>query len=334
MRRNGLKYTLLLVLLQASYVAADEPPREFINSIGMKFRTIPAGTFMMGMFKSPPELIVPGDGPIYFENGYTDETPRHKIHITNSFYLGVTEVTQHHYEAVMGTNPSLHTKKGTLAEKVKGIDISNLPVENVSWEDAAEFCRKLSSQDGREYRLPTEAEWEYACRAGSRTRWYFGDDESELKEHAWYDVEWHERHMHFVFGAILQSRGHEVGDPPPPASIGPVAQKKPNSWGLYDMYGNVNEWCGDWYASSYYENSPRDDPNGPTSGSQHVTRGGGWDDPVLACRSSHRRGVHPTNRDSNLGFRVVLVSLSESTRAANSSPIRSGAPAEEAGGDE
>ena len=154
------------------------------NSIGMKFKLIPAGEFMMGSSESPEELAkaFPGTKPEWFE----DERPQHKVRITKPFYLGVTEVTQEQYEKVMGKNPSCFSKTGRECGRVKGTDTSNFPVEKVSWDDAVEFCKKLSAKEGETYRLPTEAEWEYACRAGSTTRYCFGDDESQLGEYAWF----------------------------------------------------------------------------------------------------------------------------------------------------
>ena len=172
-------------------------PNVITNSIGMKLVLIPAGEFLMGSPESD------SDAP-------DEEKPQHKVRISKPFYLGVTEVTQEQYERVMGENPS----------RFKGDP--QRPVEKVSWEDAVAFCRKLSEKEGRTYRLPTEAEWEYACRAGSQTKWSFGDDDSALKEYAWY----------------LDNAD---------STTHPVAQKKPNAWGLYDMHGNVWEWCQDWY---------------------------------------------------------------------------------------
>ena len=173
---------------------------EATNSIGMKLRLIPAGEFMMGS---------PGT-----ESGREDDETQHRVSITKPFYLGVTEVTQEQYQKVMGTNPSYF--KGP-----------QNPVETVSWADAVEFCRKLSAMPaektaGHVYRLPTEAEWEYACRAGTTTAYSFGDDASRLGDYGW-------------FGGNSDSKTHQVGE------------KKPNAWGLYDMHGGVYEWCQDRY---------------------------------------------------------------------------------------
>ena len=215
-----------------------------INRTGMQFVNIPAGEFLMG---SPMENR-------FFrwiqKHTRDNERPQHKVRITRPFHLGIYPVTQEQYEAVMGTNPSWFSTTGKGAEHIKDKDTLSYPVESVSWDDAVEFCRRLSElpeekQAGRLYRLPTEAEWEYACRAGSTTRYYFGDDQSLLSEYAWFDDNSHRR-------------------------THPVGEKKPNSWGLYDMHGNNFEWCSDWYDMDYYANSPTEDPAGPATGSGRV----------------------------------------------------------------
>ena len=248
---------------QAESPPAPDPPSEpavtlsedHTNAIGMQFKLIPAGEFMMGS---------PADDP-YKGN---DEIPRHQVQITKPYYLGVYEVTQEQYEKVMGKNPSAF--KGPLH-----------PVENVSWEDATEFCRKLSEMDGKnDYRLPTEAEWEYACRAGTSTRYSCGD-ELDLAC-AWFRDN-SDRQTH------------------------PVGEKRPNGWGLYDMHGNVWEWCSDWYGSGYYGGSPSADSEGPSTGSFRVSRGGSWDFSGRSCRSAFRYWFRPGFRYYDLGFRVALV---------------------------
>jgi hypothetical protein len=160
-------------------------------------------------------------------------------------------------------------------------------VEQVSWDDAVEFCRRLSELPGekaakRRYGLPTEAQWEHACRAGTTTRWYSGDDEARLGDVAWFN----------------KNAGGQTH---------PVGQKRANAWGLYDMHGNVWEWCQDWYNAYYYKESPMDDPAGPPGGSIRVKRGGSWIDPARNCRSARRGSNEPGYRDNNLGFRASQV---------------------------
>lgn len=194
---------------------------------------------------------------------FSQERPVHTVRITKSFYMGKYPVIQEQWEAVMGNNPS----------RFKGKD---LPVETVSWNDVQEFIQCLNDQTGRKiYRLPTEAEWEYACRAGTT-----GDYAGNLDDMAWYIEN-------------SDSKSH------------PVGIKQPNAWGLYDMHGNVWEWCSDWYQEDYYKSSPRVDPTGPDTGSAGVARGGGWGVLADRCRSALRRSTSPDARDDRLGFRLV-----------------------------
>ena len=155
------------------------------------------------------------------------------------------------------------------------------PIANVSWQDAVEFCKWLGTKEGQTYRLPTEAEWEYACRAGTQTRFSFGDDDNDLGEHAW-------------FSDYSGSGTHPIGQ-----------RMKPNAWGLYDMHGNVSEWCADWYDAKYYASSPQEDPPRPTAGSLRVFRGGGWNHVASSCRASCRAVGVPGHRSGNRGFRVA-----------------------------
>ena len=244
---------------------------EVTNSIGMKLKLMPAGEFLMGS----PET----------EENRDDDEHQHRVRITKPFYLGVTEVTQGQWEAVMGTRPwsgETYVKEG-----------SDYAASYVSWEDAVEFCKKLSSKEGTTYRLPTEAEWEYACRGGTTTVYHFGDDASRLGDYAWFDDNAHD---------VDEKYAHRV------------AQKKANPYGLHDMHGNLWEWCADWYDSDYYENSPTDDPAGPTTGSSRVLRGGGWYDYPRGCRSAYRCLNSPGFRIYVLGFRVASVPVDASGR--------------------
>jgi formylglycine-generating enzyme required for sulfatase activity len=198
----------------------------------------------------------------------SDEGPQHRVRITKPYYVGKYEVTQAQYLLVMGMTPG----------KFKG---SDRPVEAVTWNDATEFCRRLVHQTGKTVRLPTEAEWEYACRAGSTTRFCFDESDGPLGDYAWY----------------ISNSGRKTH---------PVGGKRPNAWGLYDMHGNVWEWCADWYDEGYYANSPRENPSGPTNGDSRVLRGGGWYGNGNNCRTAYRHWNGPTNRNYNIGFRVVV----------------------------
>ncbi len=247
---------------------------------GIKLKLIPADKFLMGSSKDDrDEALKP----------YDDEFPQHEVRITRPFYLGITEVTQGQYRAITGESPS----------NFKGSD--DLPVEQVSWLDAVKFCNALGAKEGRPafyringdivsvpdpkapgYRLPTEAEWEYACRAGRGTRFSFGDDASDLGSFAW-------------FVSNSDSKTHAVG------------QKRPNAFGLYDMHGNVYEWCSDWFDASYYAQSPAQDPRGAATASGRVIRGGSWISVPRLARSASRGRSTPAVRGNALGFRLALV---------------------------
>jgi formylglycine-generating enzyme required for sulfatase activity len=246
-------------------ISSSQPPKEITNSIGMKLVLIPRGTFMMGSLES--------------EQGRKQDETQHEVTISKDYYLGVHEVTQAQYEKVIGKNPS-HFQGA-----IVGNENADLPVENVSWHDAVEFCKKLSDlpeekKAGRVYRLPTEAQWEYACRAGSKTAYSFDDEEGLLPEHGWFDRN-------------SSGRTHTVG------------LLEPNAWGLYDMHGNVWEWCSDGYEK--YPKGAVSDPTGPKEGSRRALRGGSWDFQAAYCRSGLRLGNGPSYRGINdYGFRVAL----------------------------
>jgi formylglycine-generating enzyme required for sulfatase activity len=252
----------------------DLPLREVTNSIGMRLVLVPAGKFKMGS---------PEEGPV------------HEVEITKAFRLGVFEVTQEEYRKVVGSNPSHFCSTGVGKDVVQGLDTSTFPVENVSWEDAVAFCKKLSElpeemQAGRVYRLPTEAEWEYACRAGTTTAFHFGEALSSTLAN--FDGR-------FPFGGAPKG-----GSPERPSAVGSYAK---NAFGLADMHGNVWEWCSDWYGDNYYGVSPAADPPGPAVGTARVLRGGGWSNEARSCQSAFRGKGAPTLRLKNLGFRVALV---------------------------
>jgi len=224
---------------------------------------IPAGMFMMG---SPDTEVGRG----------SDEGPQHEVTISKGVYLGKHEVTQGQWQAVMGTTPWLGESFGQ--------PNANSPAVYVSWNDVQGFVQRLNDEaQDSVFRLPTEAEWEYACRAGTTTRLSFGDSDSDLKDHAWYrDNAWD----------VGERYAHQVG------------MKLPNPWGLYDMHGNVYEWCLDWYSGSYYSESSGADPKGPDSGSDRVVRGGDFGNYVQHLRSAHRGYASP-DAATYIGFRLV-----------------------------
>lgn len=243
----------------------------------MKQVLIPAGKFMMGASSS--------------EDGrQMSEVPQHEVTISKPFYMGVYEVRQEEYEAVMGSNPS----------KYKG---RNFPVEYVTWDDAVEFCKKLSAKTKKSVRLPTEAEWEYACRAGTTTRFSFGDKDEDVRKYANYKDKSFTPDF-FNPRSDAPSDGHDRD--------APVGSYKSNSWGLYDMHGNVAEWCSDWLDANYYSRSSAVDPQGPTSGFAKVQRGGALLDDPKNIRSARRHGNNPTKpafmdaMPYSFGFRVVV----------------------------
>jgi formylglycine-generating enzyme required for sulfatase activity len=237
------------------------------GGVKLEMVLIPAGSFMMG------------------SNLGHNEKPVHKVRITRPFYLGKYLVTQEQWEAVMDSNPS----------RCKG---PKNPVELVSWDDCQQFFDKLNAKSGPgggKFQLPTEARWEYACQAGSTTRYCFGDDESGLGEYAWYS-------------------GNSGG------KTHPVGEKKPNAWGLYDMHGNVCQWCADWYDAAYYAGSPTDDPTGPETGSARVIHGCCWYSYAPDCRSANRYFEPPGGRRDNVGFRVSRVAVDEEPAGEDAPP--------------
>jgi eukaryotic-like serine/threonine-protein kinase len=260
------------------------PPKPLTNSAGMLLVPIPAGEFVMGSPDSDKDAEV-------------FEKPQLRVRIGRPFDLSAHEVTQEQYKAVMGENPSFFSASGRGKDRVAGRDTGRHPVEQVSWGDAVAFCNRLSAREDRRpyyrttgegvvilggdgYRLPTSAEWEYACRAGSATRYAFGDDARQLDQYGWYEV---------------NSGG----------TTHPVGAKRPNGFGLFDMHGSVWEWCVDGIPSQHVSGSPMGDPNNPSRFPLRLIRGGCWYDPARKCRSASRGGCSPGFRIGFVGFRVA-----------------------------
>ncbi len=278
-----------------------EPPgsKTITNSIGMKLVRIPAGKFTMGSPKDEKDRL--------------EREEQHEVTIRKDFYLGMYEVTQKQFREVMGYNPSCFAKNSTAKKgveyrtdpgegkgEVKDEDTDAFPVENVSYEEAVEFCKKLTAQIAekrhqRVYRLPTEAEWEYACRGGPRSSskpFHFKSPSDSLGAgQANFDAR-------SPYGA-----GKKGDEPTRTNTVGKNGE--PNALGLYDMHGNVWEWCSDWYEERYAKVSPRADPKGPRKGTDRVIRGGSWVNMGADCRAASRAWLNPDKRDGHIGFRVA-----------------------------
>jgi formylglycine-generating enzyme required for sulfatase activity len=291
------------------------------NSIDMKLVKIPAGEFVMGSGESLESLAkaFPAYEPRRF--AVLDDDPPHRVRITKPFFMGVHEVTIGQFKRFLaetgyrteperdgtggwGYNPETQEIEGRNPKyswRNPGFpQADDHPVVNITWNDAVEFCRWLSKKEGKTYRLPTEAEWEYACRAGTTTRYNCGDDPESLTKSAnTFDADSRPLYEAWSRFALKSSDGFKY--------TAPVGSFRPNAFGLYDMHGNVWEWCSDFYGDDYYRNkSPLDDPKGPPSGRRHSRRGGCWHSFALYVRSNYRNYNTPQSRYANLGLRVVL----------------------------
>ena len=269
-RSQALRLSSAGVPAALSSTPAAEPTKPLVNSIGMAFAQVPAGSFWMG---SPRE-----------EHGRRpNESPRHRVALGRGCYLSTTPVTQVQFQSVMSYNPARFTSE-------KGGGPSH-PVEQVSYGEAAAFCRRLSAlpaekSAGRMYRLPTEAEWEYACRAGGMTPFSSG----------------------YSLGPRQATFQHGIGEANP-TTTNPVGSHPANAFGLYDMHGNVWEWCADWFAADAYRRGPTNDPKGPDAGSFRVVRGGSYRNQASSCRCAFRHSLAPALRLTDVGFRVVMERL-------------------------
>lgn len=287
-------FGLFAILSAQSALAAD-----YTNSIGMKFKNIPAGSFYMGSCKlsaadkeankkrqfmgmASKSAACPSGGTT--DNDASDnETPQHKVRISKGFQMGIYEVTLGQFKKfIAGSGRDNLITDDFIKNNSHG---DSAAVTEVSWNDAQAFIRWLNKKEGgNRYRLPTEAEWEYAARAGTNTIYSWGNAKSQAGSYAWYDTNAYD---------VGRKYAHAVGT------------KKPNPWGFYDMHGNVWEWVQDWYDENYYRNSSSTDPKGASSGRLRVYRGGSWYYDAWYLRSANRFNDSPGYRDSNLGFRLV-----------------------------
>ncbi len=304
--KNQIEWPVMAIVLALAAGCETRTPSQKTVDLGggvkLEMVLIPAGSFAMGD-----------------DNGLDDEWPAHEVTITKPFYLGKCEVTVGQFRRfVEATGYVTDAEKGTGFQGAFGWDRKAMefamnaeyswrspgfpqsdadPVVNVSWNDAMEFCKWLSREKGKTYRLPTEAEWEYACRAGTATEYSHGDDpEGVAKIGNVADAEFKSQFPELE--AVIQaSDGH--------AYTSPAGSFLPNAFGLYDMHGNVWEWCADWYDPEHYTRSPSIDPEGPATGEERVYRGGGWFNCTRGCRAASRSASQPENRNLTLGFRVA-----------------------------
>ncbi|RZI44456.1 formylglycine-generating enzyme family protein [Herbaspirillum sp. HC18] len=317
---------IVLALLPSLAWTADHTVE---NTLGMKFVLVPAGEFMMGSDESPDALAKAY--PQYERSRFEklgDEAPVHKVRITRAFYLGQHEVTIGQFRRFVetsgyrpeseadgtggyGYNPDYDPAKTVRGDAFEGRNPKyswrnpgfpqddDHPVVNVTWNDAVAMAKWLSRKEGKTYRLPTEAEWEYAARAGTRTRYHSGDDpQSLLRVANVFDAAAKKNWEKWAAFAVDGSDGFPF--------TAPVGSFEPNAFGLFDMHGNVWEWCADWHDEGYYARSPVDDPKGPDSGTVRVRRGGSWHTWPFYARSSYRNWNAPDTRYTLVGMRLVL----------------------------
>lgn len=298
------------------------------NSLGMQFVKVPAGEFMMGSDESPAALALAyPELPRERFGKLQDEAPVHKVRITQPFWIGKHELTVGQFRRFVeasgytpqseadgtggyGYRASYDPATSRRGDAFEGRDpryswrnpgfaqSDDHPVVNVTWNDAQALAAWLSKTEGRRYRLPTEAEWEYACRAGTRTRYHSGDEPASLKRAAnVFDTDSSKFWPHWQAMALQGSDGF--------AFTAPVGSFAPNAWGLHDMHGNVWEWVSDWHGDDYYAQSPVDDPQGPSNGDVRVRRGGSWHTWAFYARAAYRNWNDPDTRYTLVGIRLV-----------------------------
>jgi len=257
------------------------------SAIGMRLVLIPRGEFIMGSRKSGRDLAIMFGGSNLSPDWFRSEFPAHRVRISRAFYLGESELTigqfrrfvdEFKYTTERESRSDSATSPTWRTCPPNGTD--DHPVAMLSWNDVAAFCQWLQKKENRVVRLPTEAEWEYACRAGSEGVFCCGDSDQRLSSYAWFDSS----------SGVYPER---------------VRQKRPNAWGLYDMHGNVWEWCQDWYSNEYYGRSPVDDPPGPSSGRSRIIRGGSYCEPSYNLRCSNRNWLAPAEA-TYTGARIVM----------------------------
>lgn len=303
-------------------------PAQVANTLGMRFVLVPAGSFVMGSDESPASLAAAY--PQYERRRFTelsDEAPAHRVRITHDFYLGQYEVTVGQFRRFLeesgyvpeseadgtggyGYNPDYDPKTTRRGDAFEGRSRryswrnpgfpqgDDHPVVNVTWNDAMAMAAWLSKKEGRKYRLPTEAEWEYAARAGTRTRYYCGDDpQSLLRAANVFDADSAQNWPQWKQFALAGRDGYPF--------TAPVGSFAPNAFGLYDMHGNAWEWTADWYGEDYYAQSPAEDPQGPASGTVRVRRGGSWHTWSFYARASYRNWNSPETRYTLVGMRLL-----------------------------
>ncbi len=324
-----LRLTPFLALLTLGAALAQTAPQTQTNTLGMRLVRIPAGEFAMGSDEAIATLQrdYPRMEAKRLEE-LRDEAPVHRVRITRDFYLGQTEVTVGQFRQFVqrsgyvpeaeadgtggyGYNPAYDPEKSARGDAFEGRDVryswrnpgftqaDDHPVVNITWGDAQALASWLSKTEGRRYRLPTEAEWEYAARAGTRTRYAHGNDPQALPAIAnTFDQDAAPLWPRFAAHALTAHDGH--------AFTAPVASFAPNAWGLYDMHGNAWEWTQDLYDENYYAQSPVDDPQGPAEGHVYVRRGGSWHTWALYVRSSYRNWNSPQTRYTLVGMRLVM----------------------------